>query len=56
MVGIISLRRNFQQCMRRRNSMKEIYNGETVALGGVNLVTKQVVVDDSTGERANFTK
>ena len=35
--------------------MKEIYNGETVALGGVNLVTKQVVVDDSTGEKANFT-
>lgn len=35
--------------------MKEIYNGETVALGGVNLVTKQVIVDDSTGEKANFT-
>ena len=35
--------------------MKEIYNGETVALGGVNLVTKQVVVDDSTGEQAKFT-
>lgn len=35
--------------------MKEIYNGETVALGGVNLVTKEVIVDDSTGERANFT-
>lgn len=35
--------------------MKEIYNGETVALGGVNLVTKQVVVDDSTGEKAKFT-
>jgi hypothetical protein len=35
--------------------MKEIYNGETVALGGVHLVTKQVVVDDSTGEKAKFT-
>lgn len=35
--------------------MKEIYNGETVALGGVNLVTKQVVVDESTGEKAKFT-
>lgn len=35
--------------------MKEIYNGETVALGGVNLVTKQVIVDDSTGEKAKFT-
>lgn len=35
--------------------MKEIYNGETVALGGHNLVTKQVVVDDTTGEKAKFT-
>lgn len=35
--------------------MKEIYNGETVALGGVNLLTREVIVDDSTGERAKFT-
>ena len=33
--------------------MKEIYNGETVALGGPNLVTKELVVDDATGERQN---
>ena len=35
--------------------MKEIYNGQTVALGGPNLVTKELVVDDSTGEKAEFT-
>lgn len=35
--------------------MKEIYNGETVALGGPNLVTKELVVDDATGEKAKFT-
>ena len=35
--------------------MNEIYNGQTVALGGPNLVTKELVVDDSTGEKAEFT-
>lgn len=35
--------------------MKEIYNGQTVALGGPNMVTKELVVDESTGERAKFT-
>ena len=35
--------------------MKEIYNGQTVALGGPNLVTKELVVDESTGEKAEFT-
>jgi hypothetical protein len=35
--------------------MKEIYNGETVALGGPNMVTKELVVDESTGKKAKFT-
>lgn len=35
--------------------MKEIYNGETVALGGPNMVTKELVVDEATGKKAKFT-